>query len=63
LGAVIQIGRFGLYDDLASEPLTTSYSSLKTEVCVPPQPAALLQLPTPRSEPWHSRAVLAPDGD
>jgi len=38
-------------------------SSLKTEVCVPAEPPALLQLPTQRSEPWHSRAILAPDGD
>ena len=31
---VVQIGRFGRYDDLACEPLATSYSPLKTEVCV-----------------------------
>ena len=43
LTLVIQIGRFGLYDDLACEPLATSYSSLKTEVCVTAEPPALLQ--------------------
>jgi len=46
LSVVIQIGRFGLYDDLACEPLATSYSSLKTEVCVPAETSALLQWPS-----------------
>jgi len=34
--------------------------------CVPAESPALLQLPTQRSqrsEPWHSRAILAPGGD